>query len=1785
MAEITAKTPTPAPSPVATSVSAPAPKVTPRAGESQEEAEARAKAQATHQRRMEADAERAAKGIGLGAYQPTEPEVEAARKRILDKAAAELAKAEDMSQDAAKKTLEKFIAEPDAPEFAPLAEKSKSRIFDIAKRTGLYRDKLAGYQLISGEGITPQIVSKRAIKKLQGLSPGTEEYHDAMVSLRLIPKDRPYVDPAFYKKSVEALKPYTDPDTGMVNVEAALQDKRVFPAYIDTVLGAGTVASIQEWQAGEPERYRQALIDWFADNLGMSKKAAGETIADYIANPDDPQFKALPADSIQMLNIAAQVDDKTNLVVVGKDKSGRDLVMTTTQYADKQKFDKWIDTEAPADLRDAYRSGDMERYEELAAGYQRKYDEWASHFTPQQLEEILSGIWKIRDPETGDVLPVDKQTWKDYSDQVVAQDVLKKLGYMVDGGYDVVKIARAIRDGKLDQRTAEAAVGADVLAPVLAEVTAPWRGLGVVKTGEMPWQFNVQRVDWPDIPGVTDFFRGIKAQTSVGIDDNKLSIFGTEIPPATVSSLRQTANLVGILIPTPKYNILEEPIQFVGELPREVAKFVPGYATAEATLGSLIYEGQMRPWSEVATAAVIDTLFLLAIKGMAGKPAAARTGARAIDAAIDAVTKTPRKPFTTQLYDIAYGLSRDITSIPGTMRGIGTSVKLMPYEIRAATKSVIQNTVSKAQLAKYLARDAVNTMKARVPGVANNVWRQIELAVRRYLNSPSMSDRLAQAIINNARYTGYLARDIGLTIKSYLRANAPRMATSVVRQINRAYIAYMNSPTVSERVGKLLTNAYKRAGYEATGVAGKITAIARSVPTTTRSVYQRIDTAVIRYLNSPSLTARLDALIVDRAKFATYAGKNIAMTLKAEVPQLTTAMVNKVGREVTRYFISAKYLPDRMARAALSNAKLARYIIDDILATVKAALKTSFPKMTAKMWERIKVIVRRWLNSPDVEDRLLKAFQKRMEYTRYLAKEIRNGLRDGYRARELGTDIKTTVQAISQYMKDGNKNALRQAGEILEGMGRKSGNTSVSRIGRHISRNPQSYIDAAKRDLTPSEITRMGRIVEGGKDIVKRVTPQEAVMTELQRRTKPQTLDDLIAGRGGDQIASIAEKVIAEFKGIEATMDGLKQKLEGFNRLIRQINEGRISPKDIPEVKLDTRGMRAMLQEEGYPSFMIDNMLAGLPKTGGSASSLNLAQLRNYLESEANLIRRQMARLAARHAELTGDPAMAKLWGIEIAKGKPPARPEPLGGEPWTGGEPVKRGGVTTLERVATKPKTAPKPKVETTVTEVRVKPKVTEAKPAVKPEVKPQVKPKVETPAKGKPKTVTPTKPTTDIPVRAPVPGEGLPQKIVYPQIISFPSREGQQEFIKRLEETTVVRGKVAPLTEDETAALADRIAELSKRMTREQAVKQAVEDISRIVPTTTKAVSPAIATRIVPSMETRIVPAIRPVVGAKIAQEAATTPTTATKILTELKPALELKTPVVPAPAIKIPVKAPPITEAPPKIKKPPPPPPPIIFPGGSEGVKQAQITPGSIAYKKGLFWKWIPPEDFKDGVKPRTLPRGVSPIGADLSGGNSPYTTIQRIGKSDAVVPERISVDEGVTDAFITGGGTKIAYAGKGEDTNVGERIDSPTKGMSVRDGGAEPKGHAYARKVYPANSFSATDVSKEEPVRGVRKLRDGKNRVEITERTKRMLEGEEPEPKPATDKPEPENDFSDLVGFTEQDREDILELSDADMDDIFGTGKRKRKPVNRLGHKRTQPRRGRDNPPTILRGIRL
>lgn len=131
------------------------------------------------------------------------------------------------------------------------------------------------------------------------------------------------------------------------------------------------------------------------------------------------------------------------------------------------------------------------------------------------------------------------------------------------------------------------------------------------------------------------------------------------------------------------------------------------------------------------------------------------------------------------------------------------------------------------------------------------------------------------------------------------------------------------------------------------------------------------------------------------------------------------------------------------------------------------------------------------------------------------------------------------------------------------------------------------------------------------------------------------------------------------------------------------------------------------------------------------------------------------------------------------------------------------------------------------------------------------------------------------------------------------------------------------------------------------------------------------------------------------------------------------------------------------------------PIILPEVADRVPVTQpIEAGAIAFLMGMFWKYIPPPWDMD--KPLTLPKGVVPEGARLDG-RTPQETIQMIGVSTAVVPESISIDLGIVDVFISDFGRNIEFRGKGEGTDVGERLPSTTQGMSVD--GAYPGALVY------------------------------------------------------------------------------------------------------------------------------
>lgn len=116
----------------------------------------------------------------------------------------------------------------------------------------------------------------------------------------------------------------------------------------------------------------------------------------------------------------------------------------------------------------------------------------------------------------------------------------------------------------------------------------------------------------------------------------------------------------------------------------------------------------------------------------------------------------------------------------------------------------------------------------------------------------------------------------------------------------------------------------------------------------------------------------------------------------------------------------------------------------------------------------------------------------------------------------------------------------------------------------------------------------------------------------------------------------------------------------------------------------------------------------------------------------------------------------------------------------------------------------------------------------------------------------------------------------------------------------------------------------------------------------------------------------------------------------------------------------------------------------PVSSNDIKEPEkkkITDGSIAWKQGIFWYYIPPPwNQQKPIPLRSAPRGAK------ESGRTPEQTIQMIGKPKSKVPKTASIDLGIVDIIIEDYGKKIRFLGLGEKTNVSGSL-SKTTGMSV------------------------------------------------------------------------------------------------------------------------------------------
>lgn len=129
----------------------------------------------------------------------------------------------------------------------------------------------------------------------------------------------------------------------------------------------------------------------------------------------------------------------------------------------------------------------------------------------------------------------------------------------------------------------------------------------------------------------------------------------------------------------------------------------------------------------------------------------------------------------------------------------------------------------------------------------------------------------------------------------------------------------------------------------------------------------------------------------------------------------------------------------------------------------------------------------------------------------------------------------------------------------------------------------------------------------------------------------------------------------------------------------------------------------------------------------------------------------------------------------------------------------------------------------------------------------------------------------------------------------------------------------------------------------------------------------------------------------------------------------------------------------------------------------------------------WFFIPPP--YDQAKPISL--SAPPMGALKAGSNSPYDTIQVIGRSrTGRVPKRVSIDLGWADIFVLNGKT-IQFKSGGEKTDVGARLPSFTRGMSVNDIGSTPGVEPF-EPTLPPKGVTRPAMSKKRPSRKKKRL---------------------------------------------------------------------------------------------------
>ncbi len=1569
-----------------------------------------------------------------------------------------------MPESAAKETIARFGQEPDAPEFAPLSGESKSRLLDIAGRTGLFRDTLANYRLVEGEGITPQIVSREAIDKLQGLKPGTEEYHDALVSLRLIPKDAPYVDPEFYAKSVEALRPYTD-EQGRVDVEAALGDKRVAPAYIDTVLGAGTVASIRsalsKRQQFEQNNIRLAdgqyvsISDWnrIPENyqtIGLRQgydamSAAMQADYDKWASQFTPQeLEEIQSGKYQVLDFA------TNQFVAVPKRVYEEREALYGQYPEagtspgKMSLPKAIEAEREAQLV-AIRTAKQAREQEIAKAQAEALPE------PVQTYTYRDPSGKTRTVTADERKAIlDSAGWSSsYYDRFtrdvpVVRDVLREA--LSFGGLDTVtfdrdrlakqyenqkEITLAVLTGDTDRLRQLYEVGAFGKDEKVPQWWYKGRKIGADEREKLLAERDANR----DLMTVA---RSVSAPPQAYMDalaavqqqkDIEMAVKSGDVPKlkqlyqegAFGSDLASYVNLVKYVEAGGRElaPVTAQDVKAIAEGFGTKKEYVDAVLKAQPTTVSMVKDVAL------AMVPIYGTIYFWDKMG---------AGAKAVSIATDALSVIPVVGGLSAAAKVAAGVGRSAR--------IASAMKVVPKLVTREVFAPVETVLHPVQTIKALgstAKSLVNVLNPRhIPGST--------------LSTVYSTVRLDTAILGDPVATMYV-RDRLMALQAAGKTPVVQFGDKVFTLRSGTFLdeggvvhASPNIRFTGEPEGftvstKIYPEGHPKAGQrmpdseqgmfvantalERFAVGGSAFGFEKGVASAAENIKAITDAAEQAKALGDVKKANYLTKLVDEYN-AAIASKSIKALDKAE-----SRIMSKLA-EMAEDEIVAKI---NSARAVAGE----RYAIGDVKGAQEAMAEAlAFEEQLQKARPGFAIF------SPEVSEILVPSgklykgmvFQPTAgEFWSITMREMKSDraaqlLKQAQDATRLGD--KAVAARLTKEANDlikGNKSGFRRVEtaemelkfpELTQIQQLKPRyTTTASDTGAKLwiyTTTPYSLKKALKAKLN-APVDTLRNIYDPA--IKVRTIP----MTRTQKLAK---IDELleqarVAGKAGDKERATI---------LEAEANVIRLSLDDASRVSKKVTKNKVTGTKA----IDDAIIRAVKMDRA------DELMQAAKRAEAVGDYTSADRLRRA--ADAIVGRRYVNAIARRAGTVSGLAEYTRALGAmqPDKRGAPISRdiPSRVAGLPERRASETVRDAARRVDRLDVRTdRSSARTPLSARVPDVRL----SELRTA-----ETDTRRGTRTRREGRTPDITRTPATGRAPEE---PMERVADKRL--------SRKDGTHIITR----TPDRGRVP-----DTGRIPRRL------------------DTSR---------SPKLTT------------------------------TTTARLQSQ----------------------------------------------GVSIEGRQARLPSNSVAWRQGMFWKWIPREDFKDGVKPRTLPRGLTPVGAKFTDLRTPQETVQIIGDTGVSVPD-FRVDLGKTDIAITDRAQSIIYAGRGEKTDVGNRIPNTTQGMTVESTPRDERGHAYARKVYPAHSVSRTAISDEskEPVRsGEETTASDVNRPKIADDTQATLGGAK------TRKTKEQSDM-----YFDEDPEWLSGLEPP----IMRTRKRR---VSRVKSSKQRPIRGRVTPSIVAGGVRL